>query len=171
MNYIELLKEFEGYYEKPYLCTKDRCTIGYGTNLDVHRKFIPCKSVRESNLKGKVLRDKLLSLGMRWTKEQAEEAMLEELNKTKIELKQRCKEYNILLEKSDEVRANILLDMAYNMGTTGLLKFKNMLSAVDRGDYKSAAEHMKDSNWYRQVGRRSKALVNMMISGKYPESV
>jgi lysozyme len=34
MDVIELLKRHEGYRGKPYLCSADKLTIGYGRNLD-----------------------------------------------------------------------------------------------------------------------------------------
>ena len=52
--------------------------------------------------------------------------------------------------------------MAYNLGVDGLLKFKKMWKALEKQDYQTAAEEMKDSKWYHQVGRRSKYLYKKM---------
>lgn len=58
----------------------------------------------------------------------------------------------------------VLVNMSFNLGRTRLGKFKNMLAAVSDKDYVKAAEEMIDSKWYRQVGRRSKELVELMKS-------
>ena len=50
---------------------------------------------------------------------------------------------------SAPVRA-ALLDMAYNLGVNGLLGFKDMVSALERGDYDTAADEALDSVWARR---------------------
>ena len=67
----------------------------------------------------------------------------------------------------DKVRADILVNMAFNMGVNGLLKFKKMLAAVEVGDYVLAASEMLDSRWSSQVGNRSIELSEQMITGEY----
>jgi len=56
----------------------------------------------------------------------------------------------------------VLVNMAFNLGRNRLSGFKNFLKAVNEGDYNKAADEMIDSKWYRQVGRRSKELVEIM---------
>lgn len=56
----------------------------------------------------------------------------------------------------------VLVNMAFNLGRNRLSKFKNMLKAVNEGNYLVAANEMIDSKWYSQVGRRSKELVDIM---------
>ncbi|MFW6015042.1 MAG: glycoside hydrolase family protein [bacterium] len=68
--------------------------------------------------------------------------------------------------KLNFVRRKVIIDMAFNLGLDGLLKFKNMISAIKDGDYYRASKEMKDSLWYKQVGVRGKRLVKMMRSGK-----
>lgn len=65
----------------------------------------------------------------------------------------------------DEARRGVLLNMTFNMGITGLLKFQKMLAALQSGDYQKAGEEMKDSLWYKQVGVRGLELVNQMQTG------
>jgi lysozyme len=73
------------------------------------------------------------------------------------------------LNQLDEVRYAVLLNMAYNLGVPGLLKFKQTLTAVKRGDYDQAASLMLQSKWAMQVGKRAVTLSNMMRLGKYPD--
>jgi len=56
----------------------------------------------------------------------------------------------------------VLVNMAFNLGRNRLGQFKNMIKAVNEGNYKKAADEMVDSRWYHQVGRRSQELVEIM---------
>ena len=62
---------------------------------------------------------------------------------------------------SDNVQ-RVCVNMAFNLGRTRLSQFKNMIKAVNEGNYRKAADEMIDSRWYHQVGRRSKELVELM---------
>src|SRR5437667_58472 len=65
----------------------------------------------------------------------------------------------------DETRQNVLMDMCFNLGTAGLLKFKAMLGAVEARDFDRAAAEMHNSAWARQVGERARTLAAMMKTG------
>lgn len=167
-QYLALLREFEGFYANPYLCPAGACTIGYGTNLEAHRKFIPYPEIaHNTRLKGSALRDALKKKGMKWDRSTAEAAMLDELQNTHTELLRKCKAYLILREKPDLVRAECVLDMAYNMGVATLLTFTGTLPMIERGEYTRAANNLTSSRWYKQVGRRSRAICQMIKTGKY----
>ena len=71
----------------------------------------------------------------------------------------------------DEVRARVLVDMAFNLGIVGLLNFKRTLAAVEAGDYQQAATMMLDSKWAKQVGGRAERLSRMMLTGKDPREL
>ncbi len=73
------------------------------------------------------------------------------------------------LTNLDPVRQAVLLDMAYNLGVPGLLKFKNTLADVQAGRYQTAAAKMMASLWSRQVGRRAERLATMMKTGQWPQ--
>ncbi len=49
----------------------------------------------------------------------------------------------------------VLVDMAYNLGTSGLLKFKKTLAALQAKRWKEAAIEMLNSRWAKQVGPRA----------------
>jgi lysozyme len=65
----------------------------------------------------------------------------------------------------NDVRQRVLLDMAFNLGIGGLLKFKNTLATIQKGDYARAADMMLDSLWARQVKGRATRLAQMMRTG------
>jgi lysozyme len=64
-----------------------------------------------------------------------------------------------------EVRQRVLLNMAFNLGVSGLLEFRRMLAGAQRGDYQEAAREMLDSKWAIQVGDRAERLAMMMREG------
>jgi lysozyme len=71
----------------------------------------------------------------------------------------------------DEVRQRVLLDMAFNLGIQGLLKFRLTLAAIQAGQYERAASMMLDSLWAKQVGQRAERLSRMMATGKDPREL
>ena len=61
-----------------------------------------------------------------------------------------------------EAVQRVLVDIRFNLGPNRFRHFKKMIAAVEEQDFAKAAAEMKDSRWYRQVGRRAASLVNMM---------
>ena len=59
-------------------------------------------------------------------------------------------------------RQGVLLNMAFNVGFDGLLRFQKMFAALRSGDYERAAVEMRDSLWARQVGARADRLAKQM---------
>lgn len=57
---------------------------------------------------------------------------------------------------------NILIEMAYQMGIDGLLKFKNMIHALKNKNYKRAAIEGRDSRWNKQTPNRSNMLMSKL---------
>ena len=67
----------------------------------------------------------------------------------------------------DDVRQNVLVNMAFNLGIAGLMTFKKMLDAVRLDLYLVAAEEMLNSKWAKQVGYRAEELAKQMRTGEY----
>jgi lysozyme len=65
----------------------------------------------------------------------------------------------------DDARREALADMCFNLGLTGLMKFREMLAALEAGDYAKAAEEMLDSRWASQVGGRAGELAGIVRGG------
>ena len=57
---------------------------------------------------------------------------------------------------------DILYEMAYQLGVSGVLKFKNMIKALEEQDYKQAAIEGLDSKWAKQTPNRAKRLMQRM---------
>lgn len=63
-------------------------------------------------------------------------------------------------------RQAVLIDMNFNLGTAKLLKFKRTLDLIQGGQYEMAANNLKHTPYYRQVGSRSKRLCRILITGR-----
>lgn len=70
-------------------------------------------------------------------------------------------------ELSDN-RKRACADLCYNLGKNGLSKFKTFLGAMKSGDYQAAGAALKDSLWYRQVGRRGPDIIAMIVQDVDP---
>lgn len=66
-----------------------------------------------------------------------------------------------------DARKAVLLDMAFNMGVSGLFKFVGMLSCISRDDYVGASIAMLNSKWASQVPSRAKELSIIMEKGYF----
>ena len=71
----------------------------------------------------------------------------------------------------DVVRRAVLVDMAFNLGVGGLVKFTTPLAAVRVGQWEAAAAGLMRSKWARQVGARAVRLATMMRLGTWPPEV
>ena len=61
----------------------------------------------------------------------------------------------------EEVK-QIVAYMMFNMGLTRLSKFKKHNSALQSGDWKTAAVEGRDSRWYKQVTNRAERLMERL---------
>lgn len=66
------------------------------------------------------------------------------------------------LQQEPQVIQDVLISMAFNMGVSGLLKFKLTLKAIKEHRYEEAAEAMLNSRWATQVGARATRLAKMV---------
>lgn len=69
----------------------------------------------------------------------------------------------------DDVRKCALVDMAFNMGIRGLLRFVRTLEALSHGNYPVAAAGIRSSLYASQVGKRAERIANMIETGHWPE--
>jgi lysozyme len=64
-----------------------------------------------------------------------------------------------------ENRQNVLVNMCFNLGTHGFMKFKKMINHVSKGQFEQAVAEMLDSKWIQQVPNRAMRLCEMMREG------
>lgn len=138
-----MTKHFEGWRGKPYKDTKGNLTIGYGFNIadDTRRKSL---GIPDDIIQGK----------REWTEKEA----LPIFDKLYEQARNDAVSYvgQETFNKLNEGQQNVITDMAYNMGLTKLNEFIKMKEAMLSGDYKTAGKELKDSNYYKQTGRRAK---------------
>lgn len=68
----------------------------------------------------------------------------------------------------DEVRQGALVDLCFNLGWQGLGRFRRFLAAMGRSDWPLAAQELRQSLWYGQVGQRAPRVVGMIETGQWP---
>ena len=186
---IAQIKEHEGLELEPYECTSGKWTIGYGRNfqdnpldnselsviIESYKHFRKSPGFEEDRpliVDGRNLAQwpftphevmQLLNSGC-FTVEHAEMLLKNDLERIESQLKVWIKYFDSLCE----VRQATLINMAYQMGVPGLLKFKKTLSYVAQGKYEEAAKEMLDSKWARkQTSNRAKEMSEQMRTGQF----
>ena len=151
----------EGLKLKPYKCPANKWTIGVGRNLeDVGlSKDEQLKLFGTSGLNRKEVIDGLLIRGI--SEEEALFLLDNDIKKCTADVKRFP-----WFEYLDPVRQKVIVDMRFNLGLAGLKKFRKMIGHLEVGAYSDAADEMKNSKWYWEVGNRSRRLVKMMSTGQ-----
>ena len=88
----------------------------------------------------------------------AEDILIRKLEKLKRNANARFK---WLEDMPQEVQA-VVLNMCYQLGVTGVSKFRKAISALQEGDWQEAADEMLDSLWARQTPDRATELSNIV---------
>lgn len=66
------------------------------------------------------------------------------------------------LEHSPESVQEVVVEMCYQIGVTGVSNFKNTLRAMQEGRWSDAANGMLDSKWARQTPSRAKEMAEII---------
>jgi lysozyme len=75
-----------------------------------------------------------------------------------------CRQIVPTFEELPEAAQEVLVNMCFNLGAKGLSSFHKFLGALQAGDYTIAAEEMRNSKWYGQVGARAARLSNQIAA-------
>ena len=132
------IKKHEGFLSKVYLDSLGKQTIGYGHLLTEEDDFVE---------------------GVIYDKDILESLFEKDFNKAVQGAEQLLDGYNIAL-----VAKEVIIEMVFQLGKTGVSKFKKMFDALKNNDYSRAAEEMLNSAWYRQTPSRCEELSNLMKS-------
>lgn len=126
---IKLIEKEEGWREIPYYCSEGYPTVGYGFKLSGKNEPLPAFVLprRAGDAWLSVIIDdiEVSLLGYDWYK------------------------------NLSEPRKAIIISMCYQIGISGVLKFKNMINAIEGHRYKDASSEMLDSKWARQTPQRA----------------
>lgn len=148
MNRYTILKQLEldeGYRRFPYF---DCCG----------KPFRQCKCEKQGKLTIGIGRN-LEDVGLH--KEEADYLCLNDIDATHVKLAGRFPWYKLF----NTARQNALINMAFNLGFAGFLKFRKTILALEAKKYRQAKIEMLDSKWAGQVERRAIRIANTIESG------
>lgn len=129
----EDLKRHEGFRSEVYQDHLGFWTIGYGRMVD-RRRF------------GGI------------TKDEAEMLLQNDVAKVFNQLNTSLPAFN----KYPERVKRALVNMAFQMGIGGVLRFRKMIAALNAGNYKQAAKEALDSTWAKQTPRRAREVASWL---------
>ncbi len=135
---LESVKKHEGYRNKVYLDTLGKRTVGVG-HLCVEDFWEDDKEYEESFLMEILQKD--LQEAIRGAKELMEEHGCADI---------------------DERAEEILIEMVFQLGMTGVSKFRNMWKCLSELNYLGASFEMLDSRWAKQTPNRAKDMAEQM---------
>jgi len=135
----DMIKRHEGFKNKIYKDTEGVLTVGWGHALQAG-----------TEIPGPAL----------------ELIFNADMDRVQMQYADLAEEYGLHL---DPVRCAVLQDMLFNLGPSGVRKFKEMLKYLKADMFHPAADEMLKSAWAQQVGKRSIELAWMMRNGKWPE--
>jgi len=88
----------------------------------------------------------------------AEEILIRKLEKLKRNAISRFK----WLEDMPQEVQEVVINMCYQLGVTGVSKFRKAISALQEGEWNEAADEMLDSLWAKQTPNRATELSNIV---------
>lgn len=92
------------------------------------------------------------------TKEMAEEILIEKLTDLMSKVRKR---FDWLDSVPREVQG-VIIEMSYQMGVSGVSKFKKALHAMQMFQWDVAADELLDSRWAKQTPNRAKELSDIV---------
>ena len=126
---VKLIEVEEGWNPKPYYCSEDYPTVGFGFKIGNKGDDLPCFVLPKA-------------AGDAW--------LLEILKGLEGQLVERP-----WYDCMNSARKAIIMSMMYQMGYNGVMKFKNMIKALEDKDYIKASNEMLDSKWAKQTPSRA----------------
>jgi lysozyme len=138
-----MLKKEEGFRAKPYYCSENYPTIGYGEKIGDKYEKLPDIETTEPIAYRKMM------------------GMVEVNEKTLLNNPDLYRCYFHL----NDARKAVMLSIVYQIGIYGLLKFKKLLAALETASYDKAANEMLNSLAARQTPKRWLRNAEQMRSG------
>ena len=74
-----------------------------------------------------------------------------------------CNTFDWYIESPQKVQ-DVIMNMSYQMGITGVGKFKNMIKHFKAKNWKEASKEMLNSLWARQTPNRAKELARIVAN-------
>lgn len=130
----DLVKSHEGLRLRPYTCTAGHLSIGYGWNLDEWP--LPPEIASFFHLWGRI------------TEEMADQLLDIQISIAVAD----CRKLYPGFDGFSEARRIALTDFLYNLGIVRASGFRKMRTAINAGDWNEAAEQVRDSAYWQQLG-------------------
>ena len=158
-NIIKMLRDDEGFRPDVYTDTMGYETIGIGFCLD--RITIPdhIKSDWEKAVNAAVPDEPTQWPPM--PEKIADEWLEFLIGQNRYVLQVYVDKYAIY-ENLSQVRRDVIDDMCYQLGVSGVCRFNKMWKCLKADDHKGAAVQMRDSSWRKQTENRCDRLAWMM---------
>ncbi len=143
MGYYNLKKRIklnEGFSSKSYKDQLGCLTIGYGHLILSNEKILLKKQIHKKKL---------------------EEIFEKDFKKALSGFNKTLKPFS-----SNKKEAELLIEMVFQLGIKGCLKFKNLLKNMRKGNKHLVCFEMMDSLWYKQTPYRVKNLVKTFLNNE-----
>ena len=143
MGYYNLKKRIkvnEGFSFKPYKDQLGYLTIGYGHLILSNEKILLKKKIHKKEL---------------------EEIFEKDFKKALYNFNTKLKHLT-----SNKKEADLLIEMVFQLGIKGCLKFKNLLKNMRKGNKHLVCFEMMNSLWYKQTPYRVKTLVKNFLKNE-----
>lgn len=142
-----LLLRHEGVKLRAYLDSVGKWTVGVGRNLDDRGLSRPEVIALLQAM------DMPLQIAMKLLDNDIADALAD------------CRSRLPFFDSLNEVRQAACVDMVFQMGVAGFLKFRKALAAMVIGGWDEAAKELLDSTWARQTPARAAEIADMIRSG------
>lgn len=139
------IRDHEGCVDNVYLDTLGKATIGIGHLVQPHER----QRFKE---------------GIKISVDEIEDLFLIDLNRACAGAEQLISENYRGDKRLPQVIEHVIVEMVFQLGKTGVSKFKKMWKALSNGDKQEAATQMKDSRWFKQTPVRCEALADIVAN-------
>ena len=139
-NLKNRIKSNEGFSYKPYKDQLGYLTIGYGHLILSNEKILLKKKIHKKELEEIFEKD-------------FKKALTSFNNTFKL----------LILNKKE---TELLIEMIFQLGIKGCLKFKNLIKNIKKGNKHLVCLDMMDSLWYKQTPNRVKTLIKIFLNNE-----
>tara|TARA_B100001057_G_C22634967_1_gene865867 strand:+ start:346 stop:777 length:432 start_codon:yes stop_codon:yes gene_type:complete len=139
-NLKKRIKVNEGFSPRPYKDQLGYLTIGYGHLILSKEKIFSKKQLN---------------------KKEFEKIFEKDFKKALSNFNEKLKPF-----VSNKKEAELLIEMVFQLGIKGCLKFKNLLKNMKKGNKHIVCFEMMESLWYKQTPYRVKALIKTFLNNE-----
>jgi len=139
-NLKERIKSNEGFSSKPYKDQLGYLTIGYGHLILPNENILLKKQINKKEL---------------------EEIFEKDFKKALSNFNNTFKPFTL-----NEKESELLIEMIFQLGIKGCLKFKNLIKNIKKGNKHLVCFDMMDSLWYKQTPNRVKNLIKTFLNNE-----